>query len=82
MPDSSQQEAPRDIEARLGTLEKRLEKLEQRVSFAILSPGGAQLGEMFAGFKTHPVRTLVRFLVTAIVAIAIALALFWTVKIF
>jgi hypothetical protein len=80
MLDSSKQEAPSDIEARLRALEVRLEKLESRVSFAILSPDGARLGEIFAAFKAHPVRTLVRFLVAVAVVIAMALLLFWTFK--
>ena len=81
MLDSSKQEAPSDIEARLRALEVRLEKLERRVSFAILSPDGARLGEVFAAFKAHPVRTLVRFLVAVAVVIAMALALlFWMFK--
>jgi hypothetical protein len=81
MPDSSKQEAPSDIEARLRALEVGLEELERRVSFAILSPDGARLGETFAAFKAHPVRTLVRFLVALAVVIAMALALlFWMFK--
>ena len=81
MPDSSKQEAPSDIEARLRALEVGLEELERRVSFAILSPDGARLGEIFAAFKAHPVRTLVRFLVAVAVVIAMALALlFWMFK--
>jgi hypothetical protein len=80
MPNSSQQEAPGEIEARLRALEARLEKLEQRVSFAITSPGGARLAEIFAGFKTHPVRTLVKFLVGVVVAAIAALALLSSIR--